>query len=264
MTCAAVRNRILALEDPREVPAKFREHLDGCADCLQWWHAAVRVEGLLERLPVPQPTQGKKAAVIEQLTAGDLVFPSTPLPRTATATKLDFRRLMPFAGIAAAVAVVVGAWVLFRGPKPQTPMVEVTKHPLLDSVVQRNVALAKAGTPAERLTALGGLADDIRGEARDLARVASPEDMKALAGWYEKLVRDGLVSQAEKMPPLAMDPAAKASLLRDLAGRLADASKDSERLSKDAPPGAQEPLRRMAESARDGQLKLRRIAGEGV
>ena len=39
---------------------------------------------------------------------------------------------------------------------------------------------------------------------------------------------------------------------------------DTERLAKDAPPGAQDSLRRIAESARDGQQKLRRLAGGGV
>ena len=78
------------------------------------------------------------------------------------------------------------------------------------------------------------------------------------------MVRDGLVKQAEELPPLALPPAERAALLGGLAGRLTEAGADTERLAKEAPPGAQEPLRRIAETARDGQRQLRRLAAGGV
>lgn len=244
------------------MPATLREHLDGCAECTAWWQNVVRIEGLIEQLPVPASAE-KKAALIASLTEPEPIIRPRFTTQPATAPFFTRRRVAYFTGLAASGVLAVGAWMAVRGPGP-TPLVKAPKHPLLDTVVQRNVALAKAVTPAERLMALGGWADDIRTKARDLARVASQDDLKTLAGWYDKLVRDGLVQQAEKMPALAMEPVAKAKLLNDLAGKLANAGDDAERLVKEVPPGAQSSLQRIAESARDGEQKLRRLAGGGA
>jgi hypothetical protein len=123
-------------------------------------------------------------------------------------------------------------------------------------VVKRDVALANARTPAERLTVLGGLADDLSAEARELARVAGPKDLEQIAGWFDKVVRDGVVRQAGRVPEHAMTPDEKRKLLGGLAARLGDTAAEAEKLIGEVPPEAQPHLRRIAETAREGQKKL--------
>jgi len=262
MTCEELRSVILALANPLEAPAPVSEHLRGCASCQKWWAHLRTLETLVTKLPVPPAPANKKARLLDELHGRGPAIHVRPRLRHEGEGVFRRRRVLALAGLAASVAIAIGIVAIMRGPSPKSPVVKApTPHPFLERVVQRNVALVKSTTPAARLATLGLLADDVRLEARDLARVASVEDLKALAGWYDKLVREGLVTQAEAMPALAMDPAAKAVLLRDLAGRLHHASEDAERLVNDVPPAAQESMRRMAETAKVGQQKLRQLAG---
>ena len=257
MRCDAIQNDILNLPDPRQVSGELREHLDACPACHAWWQGVRKLESLVERLPVPASSASRRSEFLAEL-QGSAVILDRPLVRTREAF-FTRRRVYTLAGLAASVAIVLGALSLVRGPGGSTVQAQTPPHPFLDRVVQRNIAIAKSSTPADRLSALGLLVDDVHQEARDVARVAPVEDLKTLAGWYDKLVREGLVTQAEKLPNL--DPAAKATLLRDLAGKLGTASEDAERLSAEVPPTAQESIRRMAETARVGQQKLRQLAG---
>ncbi len=263
MTCDAVRNRILALADPRDVPDALRGHVAGCAACERWWHGVARLEGLLERLPAP-PAAAAKAALLGDLAAARPAArrrPAEVAPEGGSPRKTG-RYL---AALAASVAVVGGVWVFTRGPGQVAIIPTPPKHALLESVVQRDLALARAGTPAEKLAALGGLADDLHAETRDLARVAPADDLKKLALWYDDVVQKGLVRQAERVAatPHAMTPADRVALFTGLAARLSDAGAEADRLSNEVPPGATGPLKRMAATARDGQQKLRQLAAGG-
>jgi hypothetical protein len=266
MNCQSVQNRILALPDPRQVPDNLRAHLDACPDCLRWWNQAARLEALLEQLPAPPAPGEKKEALIDELTAAGPVIKRIPaLERRSAPSPLVAllrRNWKPLAGLAAGVLVVLGGWWALR-PGNNGNMVQATPpHPLLAKVVQWEVALTKADTPAKRLEGLGGLADTLQLEALNLARVASGDELNDLAGWYEKVVKNGIVERAVNMPEHALTRTEREALLSGLANKLAEAGQEVERVAREAPPQSQPALKRIADSARDGQKKLRQLAAE--
>ena len=149
MNCQAVQNKILALPDPRHVPDPLRAHVAGCAACRAWAEQAARLEGLLERLPVPPALAGKKTALVEDLTRRPAAEPlATPARREAASPWREFLRRNGtlVGGLAAAILVAFGAWRLYPKNDPKPELVKSTpEHPLLKKVVQWDVALAKAG-----------------------------------------------------------------------------------------------------------------------
>ena len=162
-------------------------------------------------------------------------------------------------GLAAAVLVALGAWALFprNGPKPE--MVAIPDDPFLKKMIERDLALARAATPAERLAALSGMAGDLSAQARNLSRVASPEELRDIARWYEKVVKDGIVKQAENLPARTRTPAeeqARAAALNALTQQLNDTAAETDKLLGSVPPESKPALQKIVETARDGQKKI--------
>lgn len=263
MNCQTIQNKVLALPDPRKVPEPLRTHLDACPACLGWWHQAVRLERLLEQLPAPIPPADKKAVLVEELNTAGPIIKSVPTAGRGTAPARQFltRRTAAYAGgLAAAVLVAIGVARLFTSPPPGKPdVVVLPRHPLLEKIVQRDVALAREASPEERLKILGGLADDLLAETQSLARVASPEDLDELAETFHMVVNDGIVTRAQKLP-LRLTPDQRAALLAGLADRLARAGTQAEQIRRESPPGSQPALQRIANIARDGQKRLLALA----
>jgi len=259
MNCQTIQNRILSLTDPRRLPEALRSHVDECPACVAWYANAVRLERYLEILPAPPAPADKKSVLIDELTSDGPVIKSVP--------KLD-RRPSPIkwrhgAVLAASLLVVVGGWWMFKGGLGgNTAQADQPKHPLLDKMVQRNKLLAQADTAGKRLVVLGDMADDLNAETKSLARVANPEELNDLASWFHKVVNKGIVLQAGQMAPHAMTATEKVKLLNELAVKLSEAGAEAEKVSREAPPASQPALKKIADTARDGQMKLRAIARE--
>lgn len=269
MNCDAVQNLILALPDPRELTPALREHARGCAACAAFARRAGKLETVLAALPVPAAPEGKKGELLDDLTRPEPLIMPMPAPAVRPsaaerAARFLRRNAGAVAGLAAAALVAVGGvWLATRPPKPiPEELAKVQKHPLLDKVVARDVQLARAGSPTQKLEALGGMAEELAGEARGMARLAPGAEMRQMAGWYEKVVRDGLVPQSAKLPP-HVPAATKAELLNGIASKLDADAEAADKLSGEAPQDAQPALKRMADAARDGGKKLRDAARGG-
>jgi hypothetical protein len=259
MTCQSVQARILALPDPRQLPDAFRAHVAACPDCTAYWKQAARLETLVAALPVPPAPADKKTAFLDDLAAEALVFPkvTAPPPRTWSLPRPPAKAL---AGLAAALLIGVGIWNATKKPEvAQLPKPPALRHAFLEKVVQRDLALAKARTPGDRLDALAGLAEDLAAESRGLALVAGADEMREVADWF-RTAADGVVEQAGRVPPNALTPDQRRALLTRLTDRLAEAGRAAEQAATDSPPHAQPALRSIADTARDGQTKLRAIA----
>jgi hypothetical protein len=167
-----------------------------------------------------------------------------------------------FSGIAAAVVIAVGGWAMLR-PGPGSPSLQAkeTRDPFLERIVQRDLALAKARTPDQRLDVLGTLADDLSTEARGLSKIANPDELRELAGLFHKVVNDGMVDQVRRLPEHSITPAQKKDLYQRLSDKLRDAGRQADDAAKESPPHAQPALKTISESARDGQAKLKAILG---
>jgi len=261
MNCQVVQNKIIALADPRLIPDALREHLAGCAACRDWAQQAARLERLLEGLPAPAAPADRKAALVEQITFGAPII-TRPLAMPAGQRESRFaaflqRNAVVIAGLAAAILIAVGVWNLFPrgGPKPDLTQ-SIPDDPFLKKMVARDLALAKADTPAKRLVVLGGMAEDLSIQARSLARVASADELRDLARWYDKVVKGAIVKQAEKMHGVTLTPAevkARAEMLGALTKQLGDTAAETDQLLNSVPPDAKPVLQKIADAARDGQ-----------
>lgn len=261
MNCQAVQNQILALPDPRELSPALREHVLGCAACQAWAKQAARLEAILERLPVPAAPGDKKEALLGDLMAAEpVILPmATPAARPGlglVALRFVRRNAKAVGGLAAAVLVAVGVFALWP-KRPPTPQPDVAKeHPLLKKIVARDVAMARADSPSKRLEVLSGMADDIAADSRGMARLASADELRQMAGWYDKVVREGMVKQADSLP-VSMTAEQKRNILEPLAAKLDADAGEAEKLAREAPQDAQPALKRMAETAREAGKSLR-------
>ncbi len=264
MNCQAAQNQILALPDPRELSLALRDHVLTCAACQAWAKQAARLEAILEQLPTPAAPEQKKEAMIGDLMQADpVILPmATPAARPGfglVAVRFLRRNAAYVGGLAAAVLVAVGVYSFWPTKTGHGDVVKTQKDPLLEKMVAGNTALARADTPNRKLEVLGGMADDLATGTREHARIASGAELKQMAGWYEKVVKDGMVKQAEKLP-IHMTAAEKAKLLEPLASKLEADATAAEKLAGEAPPDAQPALKRMADTAREGEKSLRATA----
>ena len=263
MNCQSLQNRILALPDPRQLPENLREHLDACSGCLAWWKQAVRLERLLTQLPAPPAPADKKAALLDELTAAGPVIKSVPaIERRSFFARMPSLPLKTIAGLAAAVLIVVAGWMMTRpGTGTTVQAKESPRDPFLEKIVQRDLALAQAKSPDQRLEVLGGLADDLSSEARSLSKVANPEELRDLSSMFQKVVNEGIVAQVQKMPEHSMTQTQKQELLHKLTTKLAEAGQKADQAAHESPPHAQVPLKAISDTARDGQATLKKFLG---
>lgn len=269
MNCAAIQNQVLMQPDPRELPPALRQHVASCGACREWAHKAARLEAVLEGLPAPPAPEQKKEAMVGELMLADPVIYPMPAP----AGRPGFGRLAArflrrnagyVGGLAAAVLVAIGIYTLLPRRGPEVVATPPQKYPLLDKMVARDSALARASTASRKLEVLSGMAEDISTETRGMARIAPGPELRQMAGWYEKTVKEGLVRQASS-PRLEREVAAgeRAKMLESLAAKLDADATAAEALSRNAPPDAQPALKRLAEAAREGKDSLRAAARGG-
>jgi hypothetical protein len=265
MNCQAIQNRILALPDPRHIPDPLRDHVLACAACRAWAEQAARLEGLLERLPVPPAPADKKSDLIDDLTRDPFALPM-PARQPFASPGVSFfqRNATLIGGLAAAVIVAVGAWVAFTGNGGTTVVLRepTPKHPLLHKLVKGDKELTTATMPTQKLDILASMADDISAEARGLARIANPEDFKDLAQWYDRVVKKGMMAQAERMvdAPLTVSAADRKAKFEALAAKLSATAAETQKIAAEVPQGAKPTLERIVNTAREGEKQLRKMA----
>ena len=258
MNCQSFQNRVLTLPDPRQLPEPLVEHTNACSACAAWWRSAARLERLLAVLPVPPAPADKKHALLDEL-AGPVI---APLPKFERRSLWSIPAVRTFAGLAAAVMIAVGGWLMVR-PGPGSPIAaaQPKSDPFLDRIVQRDLALAQARTADERMIVLGSLADDLSTEARSLSKIANPDELRDLSGMFQKVVNEGIVEQARKLPEHSLTQTQKKELLNRLSRKLMDAGQQADDAAKESPPHAQPALKTISDAARDGQTKLKAILG---
>jgi hypothetical protein len=259
MKCTVVQHRLLSITNPERVPANLRSHLAHCAACREWHNQLVLLERHVPLLPIP--TSNGKAKLIRQLLREPIATPSRAAvssPRSANvpAIRRSHRRIL---GVAAALLVLALGWVgLLRWLEspispPRTPMTDA----LLASLVQRDLRLAQAATPGERIEILADVAEDLHGETNALAFTASEGELTALAKLYEEVVRQGILKQAEAIP---LDD--RQRTLDPISLRMAQAANRVEHLAQELPAECAEPLQIIAAIARTAHRQLRALVSE--
>jgi hypothetical protein len=278
MNCQVVRNQLLVLPDPRRPAADLRVHLHGCAACRQWQRRLIELERHVPLLPVPPSTL--RADVVRRFIAGSsgparaagdralprrgLSLPAVPptLAEVLRPVRAWWQQWHAAAGVAAVFLVLILAgWALWTsGPEETTAS---RKRPAPDSFLatlfKRDLRLAVAETPRERLEALLDLADDLRGQTRTGLLVAAAEDLENLAQLYDQVIREGVVAGARKLPR-----GQRRELLDPIADRLTRTGLDADREAGRVPESSAEALRLIAAAARDAGDQLRTLAHESI
>jgi hypothetical protein len=281
MNCEALHSRLLGSEKPDRLTAELAAHLKTCAACRKWQRRLVHLERNVALLPVAPAPRGK-AEFVRQFVAAELeplsaereapsestngvttvqtwkfeklaaaLRSSLQAPRaTLNAFPAPARRRIAAVLAASLLLLAFGLWI----NSPTSPFTPKPPDPLLASVVERDLCLAAAKSPSERVETLADLADDLQGSTRSLINHGQPDDLKALAELYEQVVRDGIVAQAS-----SLSPGEKARLLKGIAQRLADAGDEAEKLIKVLPESSAAPLNIIVRAARDGDRELRKL-----
>jgi hypothetical protein len=163
-------------------------------------------------------------------------------------------------GVAAALVLIVLGWLGLKSwlesslPASTEPVADA----LLANLVQRDLRLARAGTPRERLAILADVAEDLHGETSALAHAGAAEELTVLTQLYEKVVRQGILEEAQALPL-----ADRGQTLDALSLRMAEAASRMEQLARQLPARFTEPLHAIAASAREAQRRLRALLPEG-
>ena len=281
MNCQLARNRILAVEEPGELPEELAQHLEVCDACRAWARLFAQMDQALLQLPVPLVEGVGKTVVLERIRAGKPATAAPVLPQAELnhkpvngvkpmpvdleddLPKKKFKpgafaaRYWPAGLIAATLLIGVVAWLSLRGQKPQQPTPQ-PGDPLLESVVRLNVELAKTQTPAERVDVLTKLADELNQEMRDIARAdGTGDNMQALEHMYRKVVLQGLIAQAK-----LIERSKREAILGRIADNLALAGKSADQSAAESPEHSAARLRNAAEIAREGVKEIRLLIKE--
>jgi hypothetical protein len=263
MKCDIVQNRLLALTAADAVPADLGAHLDECDLCRRYRDRAALLTAELAVLPTPSSEDAKAAYLDSLLAAGPVIksVPSIPSYAGGWSWKYGWK---PVGGLAAAVAVGVGIWAANR---PATTIVAPDvaagpRHELLEKVVALDTQLAKARTPEERIPLLAKMAEALKTETAGVYKAAKPRDdeVRSLAGKFEKVVTEGIVKQAAKLREDKFAPVAERhKILAAAADALAHSGDEADRMATTAPPQVKGSLEQMAKAAKAGWAELERL-----
>lgn len=269
MKCKVVQRRLLSITNPEHVPANLRSHLARCGACREWHNQLIILERHIPVLPIPS-SRGKaklmRHLLREEVTAGNS---TNPPPQTLldspTATIYDrplnkSRSRSLILGVAAALLLIALGWLGLQSwlettlARPSKPVADA----LLASLVERDLRLARAGTPRERIEILADVAEDLHGETNALARAASQEELTALANLYDEVVRQGILKQAQALPS-----GDRRRTLEPISLRMAQMASRVEQLVRELPAEFAKPLQAIAATAREAHRQLCALLPEG-
>lgn len=247
MNCQHVQQRLLATSGRRTPTPDVLAHLETCPACRTWSERLNEIDATVSRLPVPDSSAAKASLANRFLSP-----PAPSAPPIWKRVKLSWPK-----AIAAAAAVILLALAVSGvfNREPSRPAAAAPDE-LLAQVMKRHLELATADSLGKRVEVLAGLADDLDGQTRSLARVAQAEDLNTLADLYVSVVEGdrGLIKQTENLPA-----ADQKKLLPPIAEKLRRTNELAASLSREGvPPAAAQPLKKIADAARQGHLDLQK------
>lgn len=256
MKCRQALQRMLATSGRRKLSPEVLAHVQGCRRCQRFKARLGVIDRAIPQLPVPD-SQAAKADLIQQI----LAQPTTTVsPSWRVRFGITWQRSV-IAAAALVLFVLLVSGVFNRERRPNQP--PMPPDDFLAEMVERNVSLATAATPQKRVEELAILADRLEARTRNVARVASADDLNDLADLYSLVVQSdkGLVKRAGAVAE-DLPAADKVKLIDPIAERLLRASQEAERMSGEVPPAAVASMKKIAATARQASQTLRQKARE--
>ena len=253
MNCSQCRLQLLEENLAPEVEA----HLAGCPACGQWHKLLLKIEGHVPLLPVPPATHPWQLP--EEL-PGPLPLPD---PVSPPVIRIPWRKLAVGGGGLAAAGILIACGIflgnmLSPAPKnqngPQVLKKGQADKTLAGKLLDLDMKLAQSESPRERVEHLAKLAQNLEGESRSLAQVAGSKDLHSLAKLYSKVVEEGLVQRARKLPAKE-----RRQVLDPILSQLMVAKKEAEEMVRKTPPESAAPFQVIAAAAGNGDQQLRKL-----
>jgi hypothetical protein len=260
MNCSQCQRLLLEDQAGPEVEA----HLAECMACRQWHKMLLQIESHVPLLPVPPSP--RKSQLQDELIHGPM--PDTiPLPTPAPPSRRSrnrWRKLAVGAGGLAAAGVLIACGIFLGNMlSPPAPKIEpVVKKAsesdktLAGKLIELDMKLAQAESPRERVETLAKLAKNLEGESRSLAHIAFPKDLQTLAKLYSRVVEEGLVQRARKLPLKE-----RRQVLDPILGQLMVAKKEAEEMARKVPPESAS-FQVIAAAAHSSHRQLRNLMEE--
>jgi hypothetical protein len=253
MNCKAVALWLYNADRLADPPVEVSAHLRECSRCRRRRGRLRRLHRAVRRLPPPADNPAARDRILMLIAARQ--------PAVQVVSVMKPRRRWPgLLARAAAVLLLVGGlgWLLTRhlgDPEPVGPPA-VGEDEVMAKLVHRHVQLAEGLPPEQRFQVLAAMAADLGGEALRLAHEPSG-DLAAVVRLYERLLREGVVDRARKLPA-GQQP----RLLAPVLAELRKAHAEAEAALRTAGPTAAASLRSMAAAARDAHNELGPLVGE--
>jgi len=265
MNCSQCQRQLLEENSGPEVEA----HLAECMACRQWHKMLMQVESHVPLLPVPESL--RKTQLQEELIHGAATTPETIPLHVPTAParpfiRISWRELAVVGGGLAAAGVLIACGIflgnMLSPPRNSNPPVvqgnnKEKEKTLAGKLIELDMQLAQSDNTRERVETLAKLAENLQGESRSLAQVAGPKELQTLAKLYSKVVEEGLVQRARKLPA-----ADRREVLDPILSQLMIAKKDAEEMAQKAPAESAVPFQVIAAAARNSDLQLRKLMEE--
>jgi hypothetical protein len=252
MTCHETRTWLLTSRADAGLPAPLRRHLKQCPACRRRRRRLRQLDRRVVQAPIAPPQRSSRVQLqqkLDELRRGSApARPSRPLPPCTS------RLVAAVVLLAAGLAVLsrVG-WQEVRPPLSRPPVAQMVPaaDSLPDRLIERDLRLANAASPAERFQLLADLSDDLRSEAFRLAREGRTEELRLTAELYGQVVRFGLLAQAAKLPPAERLP-----LVASVQKRLRATEQEADQLAQGMLPYLAEPVRALRTAAQEAQQVL--------
>jgi len=251
MTCKELNLWLLATDLLATPPREVRNHLDDCGSCQLRHQRLLNLNETVRTLPPPPASPVARGQLLRSLK-------TAPGPQPAP----WFRQRWHYAAaVAAALLVAVGTLALVihhQQPPGESEVVvlpnphEASKPDVVGNVLERQLKLAKGLPQAERFQQLVGLADDLRQESLRLAQSPAPAELAAVTRLYQRVVREGKLSERAGSLPRAEQKRLIVPLLKEL--RQSEIT--GERLAGTAPADVARSLRELTVTTRELRLKL--------
>ncbi len=158
--------------------------------------------------------------------------------------------------LAAAAGLAVVAIKLLWREQVVPPVAAGGLNPMIQRLVDCNARLAHGATVQTQVAALADMADDLFVEAQHLAR-NQPREVKPMAALFEKVVKDGVLKSAARLPSER-----RRSILTPIIDRLSRTAQEAESVAVKSDRQAAASLRRLGDVARLGGNELKQLAGE--
>jgi hypothetical protein len=175
-------------------------------------------------------------------------------------------RLAVAAATAAVVLLTLGiVWLLPRRdqgapPTPAFPGPEVaavapvppSQEPLVARLLNQDLRLAETFAADEQVRVLADMANDLGTEALRLARQGPGEALAAVSGWYEQVVRRGVIGRARTLPS-----ARQQQVVAPVVRQFQDTASAAERAVQESVPAVRPSLQKVQAAARGAISVLR-------